>query len=86
MGARVQEEKKIMKCVICKQGETQPGKTTVTLERDGLTIVIKNVPARVCVNCGEEYVDDKTASRLLKTAEEAARSGVQVDIREYIAA
>ncbi|MDI6791041.1 MAG: type II toxin-antitoxin system MqsA family antitoxin [Thermodesulfobacteriota bacterium] len=75
-----------MKCVICKQGETQPGKTTVTLERDGLTIVIKNVPARVCVNCGEEYVDDKTASRLLKTAEEAARAGVQVDIREYIAA
>ncbi|TSA06314.1 MAG: type II toxin-antitoxin system MqsA family antitoxin [Deltaproteobacteria bacterium] len=75
-----------MKCVICKQGETRPGKTTVTLERDGLTIVIKNVPAQVCVNCGEEYVDDKTASRLLKTAEEAARSGVQVDIREYIAA
>ena len=75
-----------MKCVICKQGETRPGKTTVTLERDGLTIVIKNVPAQVCVNCGEEYVDDKTASRLLKTAEEAARAGVQVDIREYIAA
>lgn len=75
-----------MKCVICKQGETRPGKTTVTLERDGLTIVIKNVPAQVCVNCGEEYVDDKTTSRLLKTAEEAARAGVQVDIREYIAA
>jgi len=75
-----------MKCVICKQGETQPGKTTVTLERNGLTIVIKNVPAQVCVNCGEEYLDDKTTSRLLKTAEEAAQAGVQVDIREYIAA
>lgn len=86
MGVGFQEEKKIMKCVICKQGETRPGKTTVTLERDGLTIVIKNVPAQVCVNCGEEYVDDKTTSRLLKTAEEAARAGVHVDIREYIAA
>jgi YgiT-type zinc finger domain-containing protein len=86
MGAGFQEEEKIMKCVICKQGETRPGKTTVTLERNGLTIVIKNVPAQVCVNCGEEYVDDKTASCLLKTAEEATRAGVQVDIREYIAA
>ncbi len=75
-----------MKCVICKQGETRPGKATVTLERNGMTLVVKNVPARVCANCGEEYVDEKTTSRLLKEAEEAARSGVQVDIREYIAA
>ena len=75
-----------MKCVICKQGETKPGKATVTLERNGMTLVVKNVPARVCANCGEEYVDEKTTSRLLKGAEEAARAGVQVDIREYIAA
>ena len=37
-----------MQCVICKQGETRPGMTTVTVERNGLTLVIKNVPARVC--------------------------------------
>ncbi|MEK6813407.1 MAG: type II toxin-antitoxin system MqsA family antitoxin [Nitrospirota bacterium] len=75
-----------MKCVICKQGETRPGKATVTLERDGMTLVVKNVPARICANCGEEYVDEGTTSLLLKAAEEAARAGVQVDIREYIAA
>ena len=75
-----------MKCVICKQAETSPGKVTVTLERDALTLVIKGVPARVCPNCGEEYVDEEVAARLLETAEEAARAGVQVDIREYIAA
>ena len=75
-----------MKCVICKQGETKPGKVTVTLERDGMTLVFKGVPASVCANCGEEYVDEKTTAQLLKTAEEAARAGVQVDIREYIAA
>lgn len=75
-----------MKCVICRQGETRPGKATVTLERNGTTLVIKNVPARVCANCGEEYVDDATTSQLLKAAEEAARAGVQVDVREYMAA
>jgi len=75
-----------MKCVICKQGETRPGKATVTLERDGMTLVIKGVPASVCANCGEEYVDEETTARLLKTAEEAVQTGVQVSIREYIAA
>lgn len=75
-----------MKCVICKQGETQPGTVTVTLERDSLTLVVKGVPARVCQNCGEEYLDEDAASRLLETAEEAARANVFVDIRQYAAA
>lgn len=74
-----------MKCVICKQAETQAGKATVTLERDGITLVTRGVPARVCPNCGEEYVDEGIAGQLLRCAEEAARAGVQVDIREYVA-
>ena len=75
-----------MKCVVCKQAETHPGKATVTLERDGVTLVIKGVPARICPNCGEEYVDQEIAGKLLQAAEEAAGAGVQVDIREYVAA
>ena len=75
-----------MKCVICRSGETRPGKATVTLERDGMTLVIKGVPAHACANCGEEYVDEETTAYLLKTAEEAARAGVQVDVRQYVAA
>jgi YgiT-type zinc finger domain-containing protein len=75
-----------MKCVICKSGETQPGTATVTLEREGMTLVIQGVPAMVCANCGEEYVDEDTSAHLLKTAEEAAQAGVRVDVREYIAA
>ena len=75
-----------MNCVICKQGKTQSGTTTVTLERDGITVVFKNVPAQVCANCGEPYVDEEISEKLLKAAEEAARSGVLVDVREYTAA
>jgi len=75
-----------MKCVICKHGEIKPGTTTVTLERDGLTYVIKQVPAQVCPNCGEDYVDEKVAGVLLKSAEKMAKSGAQVDIRHYFAA
>ena len=75
-----------MKCVICKQAEVRLGKATITLERGAATLVVKGVPARVCPNCGEEYVEDEVLKPLLKQAEEAARSGVQVDIREYLAA
>ncbi len=74
-----------MKCVICRHGETKQGKAAVTLQRGGLTLVINGVPADVCENCGEEYVDDATAASLLKIAEDQARSGVKVDIREYVA-
>jgi len=75
-----------MKCIICKQSETHPGVTTVTLERGGLTLVVKNVPALVCENCGEAYVDETVAEQLLATAEQMARSGTLVDVRQYVAA
>lgn len=75
-----------MKCVICRQGETAPGDTTITLERAGATLVFKKVPAQVCANCGEAYVNEQTSTKLLQIAEEAARSGVLVDVREYTAA
>ena len=72
-----------MKCVICKQGGTRPGKTTVTLQREGVTLVVVNVPAEVCENCGEAYVDEATARELLRRAEEATRAGVVVEVRSY---
>ena len=75
-----------MKCVICKQGVPRPGKTTVILQRDGTTLVVVNVPAEVCENCGEAYVDEATAGELLRRAEEATRAGVVLDIQEYVGA
>jgi YgiT-type zinc finger domain-containing protein len=72
-----------MKCVICKQGETQPGTTTITLERNTTAVVFKNVPVEVCENCGEAYLDAETTRHLLHIVEEAAQVGVQVDDRSY---
>jgi len=75
-----------MMCVICKKGETRPGRTAVTLERDTTTLVFKAVPAQVCANCGEAYVAEEVSRQILATAELAARSGVQVDVREFVGA
>ncbi len=70
-----------MKCVVCKHGETVPGVVTVTLERSQTTLVIKDVPAQVCKNCGEAYLDEATTGTLLREAEDAAEKSVQVEVR-----
>ena len=43
-------------------------------------------PAEVCQTCGEAYLDAVTTRHLLHIVEEAARVGVQVDVRSYVAA
>ena len=75
-----------MKCVVCRHGDVSPGTATVTLTRETLTLVVKSVPALVCENCHEEYVDETVTARLLETAAEAIKAGVQVDVRSYAAA
>jgi len=75
-----------MNCVICKHSETKEGTATVTLERANITVVFKDVPAQVCANCGEEYIDALVTQQLLSSAEDAEKSGVEVDVRHYKAA
>ena len=49
-------------------------------------MVVRHVPAEVCENCGEEYVGEAVAAAALEHAEQAARAGVTVEVREYAAA
>ena len=85
MAAGFQKEKTLT-CVLCKHGETAPGLATLTLTRDTMTLVVRDVPASVCDNCGEEYVDSEITAHLLQAAEDAAKNGVQVEVRSYTAA
>ncbi|MEX2554923.1 MAG: type II toxin-antitoxin system MqsA family antitoxin [Actinomycetota bacterium] len=74
-----------MKCLICQHGDTVRGETTVTLERGNTTLVIKGVPADVCENCGEAYVDEATTAALLDEIKNAAELGVDVEVRRFAA-
>jgi len=74
-----------MTCLICKNGKTDDGTTTVALERGNTTIVFKGVPARICGTCGEVYVNEDAARKLLEAAEIAAATGVQVEVRAFAA-
>lgn len=72
-----------MKYPICKHGETESGQSTVTMARDGATLVVQGVPAEVCSNCGEAYHAEGVARELLRQAAQSASAGVGVGIRRY---
>ena len=74
-----------MKCVICKHGTTSPGTTTVTLERGGTVVVIKDVPAEICDECEDYYLDEATASRVAAIGEEAIQHHAEIEVRKYAA-
>lgn len=74
-----------MKCVICKSGDTAPGKVTVTLQRGETVVVIRDVPAAICENCGEYYLDDAMASKVYRQGEEAVQRHAEVEILRYAA-
>jgi len=57
----------------------------VTLQRGETIVVTKNVPADVCENCGEYYLSDSVADKVMARAEEAAKNGVEVEILRYAA-
>ena len=64
-----------MICLVCRQAELLDGFTSVKLQRGETHLVINNVPARVCPSCGEAYVEEEVALRLLQRAEELCEEG-----------
>ncbi len=74
-----------MNCVICKHGTTARGKTTGTLERGGTVVIIKDVPAEICSDCGEYYLDEPANAKVLTMSEEAVLHHAEVEVRKYAA-
>ena len=74
-----------MNCVICKNGETRSSHVTVTLQRGECTVIIKEVPADVCRNCGEHYVSEEISAELQRRVEKAAGTGDEVTVLLYAA-
>ena len=72
-----------MNCIICRQSELIDGFTSIPFERDEFRLLIKNVPAQVCPNCGEAIVDEDVAMQLIGKAQDAHAEGLIEDIREY---
>jgi YgiT-type zinc finger domain-containing protein len=76
---------KSLQCQLCKNGATRPGNVTVTLQRGPTMVIIKAVPAEICENCGEYYLDEKTTEQVLSMAEEAVKNHAEVEILSFAA-
>jgi YgiT-type zinc finger domain-containing protein len=74
-------------CPLCG-GHREPGWTTFTAELGLGVVVVRHVPAQVCDQCGEEWIEDPVAAALEAVVGEARakRSLVEVmDWREHVA-
>ncbi len=69
-----------MNCTLCHNGVTQPGLVTVTLEKKGTIVLIKNVPADVCSNCGHYYLSEEMTKEVLKKGNDAISKGSELEI------
>jgi YgiT-type zinc finger domain-containing protein len=74
-----------MQCVLCKHETTHPGNVTVTLERDSCIIILKDVPADICENCGEYYLSQSTTAAVLSRAEQVIDHKAEVEILRFAA-
>ncbi len=52
-----------MKCVYC-QGEMKRGTTPFHVDRKGCHLMLDEVPAWVCEQCGEPYFEEKEADAI----------------------
>ena len=52
-----------MTCFMCK-GTVREDFSIFTADMGGCIVVVKNVPSRVCVQCGETSYDDEVAKRI----------------------
>ncbi len=74
-----------MRCMLCRGGRTHPGKTTLVLFRGPTTVIMKEVPAEVCGDCGEPVIAENVSERVLAVAEEAVARGAEVEILRFVA-
>lgn len=68
-----------VRCPVCG-GFQRPGETTFTSDSGGTVVVVRQVPAMVCDQCGETFINAKVARQLEKMVASARRKGAQVEI------
>lgn len=71
-----------MNCILCKANLTKGNVNHIVDLGEGI-IIIKNVPANVCEQCGEYYVDTQIALKLEAIVEEVKKSRAEVLIINY---
>ena len=67
------------KCPMCS-GQVQPGTTTFSIDLQFGVVVVRNVPAHICQQCGEEWLDDEQSVKLEKIVARAREENFQLEM------
>ena len=70
------------KCSLCS-GSLQEGKVNHVVDLNDFIIIIKNVPANVCNQCGEYYLDHEVAKEVEHIVENFRENAAEVVIVNY---
>ena len=71
-----------MNCFMCK-GELEEKKVNYIVDLENTIIIIKEVPAKVCTQCGEQFFDDKTSENIEKIVNQLKQLAIEVTIVNY---
>lgn len=66
------------KCPLCG-GEKKAGQTIYSVDL-GFGVVVRNVPATICSQCSEEWIDAATAKKLEKMVSMAKKNKLQIEM------
>jgi len=56
------------------------GETTFTVDFGSGVVVVRNVPATVCSQCGMEWIDDKAAAKIETIVKEAKNKQSEIEV------
>lgn len=75
-----------MKCLYCKSN-LKEGETALTFQMgNDRIIVVKDVPALICEECGEESIDIKESKIVEQLVHRAIADGIKMGFIEYYTA
>jgi YgiT-type zinc finger domain-containing protein len=70
------------RCPLCG-GSKKPGTTTFAVDLGFGVVVVRDVPALACGDCGESWIDDVVASRLEQVVEAARAKQSTVEVTRW---
>ena len=69
-------------CAICG-GEKVDSTTSFTVDFNNGVVVVRDVPAKVCMQCGEEWISDKIASKLEGIVSIAKKQNQEIFVAKF---
>ena len=75
-------DKTMKSCPLCK-GSIVEGISTFTTDLGSGVVVVRDVPAFICSQCGEEWLSDNTGMKLENIVESARKKHVTVEVARW---